>query len=73
MIKRKLKRIRIKVDPFELKLEKFLSKSWFIIRRESKKFSEWLFFYKPEDKMDGILHILTIISYIFIGIMLARR
>lgn len=62
-----------KTDPTEEKVEEFLRRSWVIIKKEGKRFSNWLFFYKPEDKMDGILHILTVIAYIFIGVMLARQ
>ena len=64
--------IKPKTDPLELKAEQFLSKTWVIIKRETKRLQNWLFFYKKEDKMDGILHMLDVIAIIYIAIRLAE-
>ena len=69
MIKRKS---TIERDPLEDKLEKNLKKLWKIWKKESRIVIKWVFFYKPEDKMDELFHIITIISYIIVGVSLAR-
>jgi len=64
--------IKPKTDPLELKAEQFLSKTWVIIKKESKRLQNWLFFYKKEDKMDGILHMLDVIAIIYIVLRLSK-
>ena len=66
-------------SPIELKAEKWLSnlwvligKFWIIIRKESKKFIKYLFFYTPENKMDATLHIIEIIAWLFVGYRLSQ-
>jgi hypothetical protein len=63
MIKRKLK---FETDPLELKAELFLKRVWIFIKKESKRIIKWLFFYKPENKMDAILHIIDVLTIIYI-------
>ena len=58
------------IDPLELKLELFLSKSWHIIQRESKRAVKWLFFYQPESKMEGNLHIFDVLVLVYLTIRL---
>ena len=59
-------------SPIELKAEKWLNRAWKTVKKESIKLSRYLFFYQPESKMDAILHIITIICYIFIGWRLSQ-
>ena len=40
-------------------------------KKEGKKFIKWLFLYQPDDDMDTILHIITVISWLIVGWALA--
>ncbi|MCK9371436.1 hypothetical protein M0R04_16090 [Candidatus Dojkabacteria bacterium] len=64
--------IKPKTDPLELKAEKLLKRLWKVVRKESIRFIRWMFFYKPENDMDAIFHIIVVISYIMVGVALAR-
>lgn len=57
----------------EVRTEKFLNQAWKFCKKESIRLVRWLFFYQPKDNMDSIFHIITVISYIIIGVALARR
>jgi hypothetical protein len=61
-----------KTDPLELKAEQFLQRNWVIIRRELKRVIKWLFFYQPENKKMGNLHIIDVLALIYIAIRLAK-
>lgn len=63
---------KLKIDPLELKAEKFLNKSWVIIRKQSKKLTNWLFFYQPEKKMDATFHIIDVLAIIYITFRLSN-
>lgn len=70
MTKKKLK--KNEPDPIELKAEKFLNRSWKFVKKESIRFIRWLFFYTPENKMDATLHIIAVISWLFIGFYISQ-
>lgn len=68
MTKKKLK--KNEPDPTELKIEKWLSRVWLFIKRESKRIIEWLFFYQNKDKKYKMIHIIDIIVLIYIALRL---
>lgn len=66
------KKIKNEPDPTELKVEKFLSKAWVIIRKEGKRLVKWTFFYTPENKMNATLHIVDIIAILYITLRIMK-
>jgi len=72
MIKQKIHPDELIAEEFLNRLGKFLSRFWKLFRKEFKRFIKWFFFYKPENDMDGLFHIITVIAYILIGVVLAR-
>lgn len=65
-------KLKFKPDPTELKVEKFLDKSWCIIKKESKRLFNWTFFYKPKGKFDKMLHVVDILALLYIAIRISK-
>ena len=64
------KKIQDKVHPLEAKLEKEYNKFRKFSRREVPKIKNWLFFYRPDNKVDEMLHIIDILVLIYLTIRL---
>jgi hypothetical protein len=67
------KKIRNEKDDTEVKVEKFLKLCWreivrylWLGRKYLYLLIEWLFFYKPKNKVDKIEHIILVISWFLI-------
>jgi hypothetical protein len=67
---------------YELKLERMQKPVWRKLKKESKKnligLASWLFLYKggfrtEQETMETLVHIIAVMSWLFLGFFLARR
>ena len=65
------KKINVEPDPLEVKLEKECANFFKYAKREAKVIKNWLFFYKPENKVDEMLHIIDILVVLYLTIRLS--
>jgi uncharacterized membrane protein YkvA (DUF1232 family) len=57
----------------ELQARKFLNRLWKELRFGSKRLVKWLFFYKPEDNMDALLHVIAVCAWLYLGIFVMSK
>jgi hypothetical protein len=76
MTKREIHKLSIKKRDWNRGLRpfgKFLKELKSRLRKESVRLIKWMFFFQPKDTMDAFLHIITVISYVIVGVFIATH